>query len=240
LVDDLSEEIIRSEDADPAMFGGDNSRTLDYLLRRWLAVLEPSRRFNAVAPMAKHSPGLPLIAKFVRSLGPDRNLHGSHEQGSLLTEHELASIRSIVLERIRKIAKDGLLWSVSDPAAILWSWWAMGENDEAKTWVKSQIADTDSGHSAAQIATRLGHSRNAVCAKLLRLGLRRAHKPPTAKPKIVSVPKRKPALLAACARPVHKVVSTRKPVVRQPKEPTKAQLNAMLAEAAANTARLLR
>ena len=97
-----------------------------------------------------------------------------------------------------------------------------------------------SGHSAAQIATRLGHSRNAVCAKLLRMGLKRGHKPPTAKPKIVSVPKRKPALLAACTRPVHKVVSTRKPVLTQPKELTKSQLNAMLAEAAANTARLLR
>jgi GcrA cell cycle regulator len=97
-----------------------------------------------------------------------------------------------------------------------------------------------SGHSAAQIATRLGHSRNAVCAKLLRMGLRRGHKPPTAKPRIVSVPMRKPALLAACARPVHKVMSTRKLLVRQPKELTKSQLNAMLAEAAANTARLLR
>ena len=97
-----------------------------------------------------------------------------------------------------------------------------------------------SGHSAAQIATRLRHSRNAVCAKLLRMGLRRGHKPPTASPKIVSVPKRKPVLLAACARPVHKVVSTRKPVVRQPKELTKSQLNEMLAEATANTARLLR
>jgi GcrA cell cycle regulator len=97
-----------------------------------------------------------------------------------------------------------------------------------------------SGHSAAQIATRLGHSRNAVCAKLLRMGLKRGHKPPTAKPKIVSVPKREPALSAACARPVHKILSTRKPVTRQPKELTKSQLNAMLAEAAANTARLLR
>ena len=97
-----------------------------------------------------------------------------------------------------------------------------------------------SGHSAAQVATRLGHSRNAVCAKLLRMGLKRGHKPPTAKPKIVSVPKRKPALLAACARPVYKVVSTRKPVLTRPKELTKSQLNAMLAEAAANTARLLR
>ena len=97
-----------------------------------------------------------------------------------------------------------------------------------------------SGHSAALIATRLGHSRNAVCAKLVRLGLKRGHKPPTAKPKILSAPKRKPALLAAFARPVHKVVSTRKPVVSKPKELTKSQLNAMLAEAVANTARLLR
>jgi GcrA cell cycle regulator len=95
------------------------------------------------------------------------------------------------------------------------------------------------GQSAEQIARRLGYSRNAVCAKLLRMGLKRGHKPPTAKPKIVSVPKRTAAYLAACARPVHRVVSTRKPVQRQ-KEPTKSQLNATLAEAAANTARLIR
>jgi GcrA cell cycle regulator len=90
------------------------------------------------------------------------------------------------------------------------------------------------GQSAAQIAHRLGYSRNAVCAKLLRLGLKRGHKPPTAKPKIRPVPKRKPALLAACARPVAKMVS-RKTVVRQPKEFTKCQLYAMLAEAVRNT-----
>jgi GcrA cell cycle regulator len=90
------------------------------------------------------------------------------------------------------------------------------------------------GQSAAQIARRLGYCRNAVCAKQIRLGLKRGHKPPTAKPKIVSVPKRKPALLAACARPVAKIVS-RKKVVRQPKEFTKRQLYAMLAEAVRNT-----
>src|SRR3984893_13674309 len=59
-----------------------------------------------------------------------------------------------------------------------------------------------SGHSAGQIAGRLGHSRNAVCAKLLRMGLKRGHRPP--------------------------------------KEFTKSQLNAMLAEAITNTARLAR
>ena len=91
-----------------------------------------------------------------------------------------------------------------------------------------------SGHSAAQIAARLGHSRNAVCAKLTRLGLKRGHKPPTAKPKIRPVPKRRPALLAACARPVAKKVS-RKIIGRQPKEFSKSQLYAMLAEAVRNT-----
>jgi GcrA cell cycle regulator len=90
------------------------------------------------------------------------------------------------------------------------------------------------GQSAAQIARRLGCSRNAVCGRLIRLGLKRGHKPPTAKPKIRSVPKRRPALLAACARPVAKKVS-RKTAGKQPKEFSKRQLYAILAEAIRNT-----
>jgi GcrA cell cycle regulator len=90
------------------------------------------------------------------------------------------------------------------------------------------------GRSAAQIARRLGYSRNAVCAKLTRLDLKRGHKPPTAKPKIRPVPKRRPTLLAACSRPVAKIVS-RKTVMLQPKEFTKRQLYGMLAEAVRNT-----
>lgn len=39
------------------------------------------------------------------------------------------------------------------------------------------------GQSAAQIARRLGCSRNAVCGMLTRLGLKRGHKPPTAEDK---------------------------------------------------------
>ena len=91
------------------------------------------------------------------------------------------------------------------------------------------------GHSAGQIASRLGYSRNAVSAKLKRMGQKRGRKPPTASPKIVSVPKGKPALLAACARPVDRVASTRKAVARQPKAFTKRQLYAMLADAVRNT-----
>jgi len=90
------------------------------------------------------------------------------------------------------------------------------------------------GQSAAQIARRLGCSRNTVCGKLTRLGLKRGHKPPTAKPRIRPVPKRGPALLAACARPAAKKVS-RKTARRQPKEFSKRQLYAMLAEAVRNT-----
>ena len=88
------------------------------------------------------------------------------------------------------------------------------------------------GQSAAQIAHRLGFSRDAVCAKLTRLGLKRGHKPPTANPQIRPVPKRRP--LAACARPVAKNVS-RKTVERQPKKFSKRELYAMLAEAVRNT-----
>ena len=91
------------------------------------------------------------------------------------------------------------------------------------------------GHSAGQIASRLGYSRNAVSAKLKRMGQKRGRKPPTASPKIVSVPKRKPALLATCAHPVDRVASTLKAEARQPKAFTKRQLYAMLADAVRNT-----
>ena len=90
------------------------------------------------------------------------------------------------------------------------------------------------GQSAGQIARRLGCSRNAVCGRLNRLGLKRGHKPPTAKPKIRPVPKRRPALLAACARPVAEKV-WRTTVGRQPKEFSKRELYAMLADAVRNT-----
>jgi GcrA cell cycle regulator len=90
------------------------------------------------------------------------------------------------------------------------------------------------GQSASQIARRLGCSRNAVCGRLTRLGLKRGHKPPTAKPKIRPVPKRTPALLAACARPEAKKVS-RNTVGGQPKKFSKRELYAMLADAVRNT-----
>ena len=106
------------------------------------------------------------------------------------------------------------------------------------------------GHSAGQIASRLGYSRNAVSAKLKRLGHKRGHKPPTASPKIVSMPVRKPKLVAACDRAVDRVVS--KPKVSKPRvskarasrhktvaQPTrefsKRELFAMLADAVRNT-----
>lgn len=115
------------------------------------------------------------------------------------------------------------------------------------------------GHSAGQIANRLGLSRNAVSAKLKRMGQKRGRKPPTASPRIVSVPKRAQetlaqatrtqatrtqasrtqASMAACARPVDRVVSPRKPAGKQrtsqPTEFTKHQLYAMLADAVRNT-----
>jgi len=95
------------------------------------------------------------------------------------------------------------------------------------------------GHSAGQIASRLGHSRNAVSAKLKRLGHKRGHKPPTANPRIVAVRTRKPALAAACARPVERVVSKpklkSKPATTPTREFTKGELYAMLANAVRNT-----
>ncbi|MBR0858151.1 GcrA family cell cycle regulator [Bradyrhizobium liaoningense] len=91
------------------------------------------------------------------------------------------------------------------------------------------------GQSAGQIAVRLGCSRNAVCGMLTRLGLKRGHKPPTARPKIRPPPKLRPASSAASARPAAKKVSRIAAERQQPKEFSKQQLYAILAEAVRNT-----
>lgn len=91
------------------------------------------------------------------------------------------------------------------------------------------------GQSAAQIARHLGCSRNAVCGMLTRLGLKRGHKPPTARPKIRPPPKIRPASSAASARAVAKQVSRSTAERQQPEEISKQQLYAILAEAVRNT-----
>ncbi|WP_426412271.1 GcrA family cell cycle regulator [Bradyrhizobium ganzhouense] len=91
------------------------------------------------------------------------------------------------------------------------------------------------GQSAAQIARRLGHSRNAVCGMLTRQGLKRGRKPPTARPKIRPPPKLRPKSSAACAPRVAKKVSRSTAERQQPKEFSKQQLYTILAEAVRNT-----
>ncbi|WP_271621045.1 GcrA family cell cycle regulator [Bradyrhizobium sp. CCBAU 51745] len=90
------------------------------------------------------------------------------------------------------------------------------------------------GQSAAQIARHLGCSRNAVCGMLNRLGLKRGHKPPTARPQIRPAPKLTPSS-AACARPVARKVASNTAESQPPKEFNRQQLYAILAEAVRNT-----
>jgi GcrA cell cycle regulator len=91
------------------------------------------------------------------------------------------------------------------------------------------------GQSAAQIARHLGCSRNAVCGMLTRLGLKRGHRPPTARPTIRLAPKLRPRSPAASAHPIAKKVSRSTSHSRQPRELSKQQLYAILAEAVRNT-----
>ncbi|TYL99285.1 GcrA cell cycle regulator [Bradyrhizobium rifense] len=91
------------------------------------------------------------------------------------------------------------------------------------------------GQSAAQIARRLGCSRNAVCGMLTRLGPKRGHKPPTARPEIRPTAKLRPTSSAASTRLVAKKVSRSTVERPQPKEFSKQQFYAILAEAVRNT-----
>lgn len=85
------------------------------------------------------------------------------------------------------------------------------------------------GQSAGQIAERLDCSRSAVTAKLQRLGLRRAHKPPTSKPMILPARSTKSSD-AKRSRPMRRA---HKPAKRA--EYSQQELYEMLAQAVKNT-----
>jgi GcrA cell cycle regulator len=70
---------------------------------------------------------------------------------------------------------------------------------------------------------------------LTRLGLKRGHKLPTATPKIRPPPKLRPTSSAACGRPLAQKVSLSTAERQQPKEFSRQQLYAILAEAVRNT-----
>ena len=111
-----------------------------------------------------------------------------------------------------------------------------------RNWTPARVKQTSalwaSGLSAGQIAKRLDCSRSAVCAKLQRLGLHRGHKPPTAHPVIVTPPKRV-AVVALVPSPSPAPDPLHRPVPQPRRSYTKTELRAMLAEAAANTARII-
>lgn len=90
-----------------------------------------------------------------------------------------------------------------------------------KLWAK--------GHSAGQCGKRLHCSRSAVLGKLQRLGLKRGHRPPTAKPIITSVPKRPVPVI------LEPVKAARMPTPAKPVPLTKKQMYEMLAQAVRNT-----
>jgi len=108
-----------------------------------------------------------------------------------------------------------------------------------KTWTPDLVGQIthlwQSGRSAGEIATVMGLSRSSVSGKLNRLGLHRNHKQPTAKPKIVKVPKQP---MSIDPLPADTTSTARRPSTdRMTPRQQKPELRAMLAEAVANTAR---
>jgi len=109
-----------------------------------------------------------------------------------------------------------------------------------KTWTPDLVGQIthlwQSGRSAGEIATVMGLSRSSVSGKLNRLGLHRNHKQPTAKPKIVKVPKQ-PMSIDPLPADTTSTAPTGPSTDRITPRQQKPELRAMLAEAVANTAR---
>ena len=109
-----------------------------------------------------------------------------------------------------------------------------------KTWTPDLVGQIthlwQSGRSAGEIATVMGLSRSTVSGKLNRLGLHRNHKPPTAKPKILKVPKH-PVPIDPLPPDTTSTAPTVPSTDRTAPRQQKPELRAMLAEVVASAAR---
>jgi KAP family P-loop domain len=138
---DQSEELIRVGDEDPDMYGSDNARRLSSLMMRWVRSVDENDRYDSLKPIAQSTPGITLAAIVIWALGPDKRQIGASRDEALLPNEQLESIRIILLSRIREMAKGGSIWNIADPSRMIWTWWGIGEEDEAKTWLANEISE---------------------------------------------------------------------------------------------------
>jgi len=67
--------------------------------------------------------------------------HASRPPEDTYFGHSTGPLRDALFARVKRLAKSGALWSQGSPPAILWFWWACGEELHVYAYIKESMSD---------------------------------------------------------------------------------------------------
>ncbi|WP_105433018.1 hypothetical protein [Neorhizobium sp. T6_25] len=126
-----------------ALFDASNEDFVRILLRQALNRCKQDDRVALLRKSIAEADDISLLCELMRSVSGDNIPEGTDYKEDVLGE-TTQELRSELLNRVRKMAADGVLHSQVRPADILWYWWGTGNGDEVLEYTK-QLATVSEG-----------------------------------------------------------------------------------------------
>ncbi len=143
----IGDALIRPEDQSSGIFDIGNDLLIGRLRRQLLSRLNQKERFDILSNAIINGDSLALQESEVAVLGQEHGKFGgtadSKENDRTVNAEQLTKLEELVLEKIRKAAKNGMLLTKPNLVSILhrWSSWA-NKIDEVQLWLL-EISEND-------------------------------------------------------------------------------------------------
>ena len=133
---DFSLPYLRAGDLTPSLlYYTDNFQRFRTAIFAALNAQEPSSRAAVFAYAAEHARELSLLCSTFRTAVGDKNPSGVKTRSADFFGTRVEEIRTLLLDRVRRLAKAGLFWSQAFPADLLWFWYGSDFANEVRDFV---------------------------------------------------------------------------------------------------------
>ena len=146
----------------PFLLPIDNELRIIWVLRGLIeSTRDPSQRVAALTGAYEQGTAYVTMLHLGRTLGAQHGLYGSNtERGeiALVDKDTCLSLANTAIARVKDAARKDMLSSVANPLKLAHRWMAMGDKDEAITWLRSACAADDKFPAVVREAVSESHS----------------------------------------------------------------------------------
>ena len=127
------------------------------MLRQVLSSLDQPDRVALLRDAISEASDISLLCDLMRSISGDTERGGVEYKPDSLGE-ATTDLRSLLLDRIRKLADDGGLVRQIRPSNLLWFWWGSGEGEQVKAYTERLLDDEEGVRMLLEIPINLVRS----------------------------------------------------------------------------------